>query len=327
LSTALLVRDEHLAQVRASIDSRHLGTRIVIEAIGIQFRAPRPVPDELSLVNRVRVAPGGFHDWLVDRLSRRFDFACVEHPDQLDEHERAVTVQGQVKLAERRYEKDDRFRVDDRLRWVLGGDNQRKTEMLLARRRDVDERMRTHQAELDAHQSTRDAAIARRKVLEQLRARSWSEYDMAPAAARLARLRDRKRELDTTSPELAAASAAHEQAKATYDEVRADATRAEQRRLEAAAHLDEVERAIIDSERASANLPAVDATLVAQLDERYRAPRRRLDRTALTEIGRVVPGKLRDERDAARDQADRAAIAFTADAARFRERWPAASVD
>lgn len=327
LSTALLVRDEHLAQVRASIDSRHLGTRIVIEAIGIQFRAPRPVLDELSLVNRVRVAPGGFHDWLVDRLSRKFDFACVEHADQLDEHERAVTVQGQVKLAERRYEKDDRFRVDDRLRWVLGGDNQRKTDMLLARRRDVDERMRTLQAELDAHQSTRDAAIARRKVLEQLRARSWSEYDMAPAAARLARLRDRKRELDTTSPELAAASAAHEQAKATYDEVRADATRAEQRRLEAAAHLDEVERAIIDSERASANLPAVDATLVAQLDERYRAQRRRLDRTTLTEIGRVVQGKLRDERDAARDQADRAAIAFTADAARFRERWPAASVD
>ncbi len=329
LSTALLVRDEHLDAVRSSIDGRHLGARLVIEAVGVQLPSPRAVLDARSLVNRVRVAPGGFHDWLVERLARRFDFACVDSPLELDDHERAVTVRGQVKLADRRYEKDDRFRIDDRRTWVLGGDNELKIEALLAARREAEERMRLHQAELDAHEEAARKTVERHTVLRQLRTRSWSEYETAPIAARLERLRERKRDHERTSPQLAEASAAHQAAKQAHEKARAEAARAQQVLLVARARLDEIDRVVAVGERelVSGAVTTVAPEVATALDERYRALRRRVERTTLGEIGRIVQSKLRDERDVATTEAERAARAFTAEAARFAEHWPAASAD
>jgi len=74
-------------------------------------------------------------------------------------------------------------------------------------------------------------------------------------------------------------------------------------------------------------MPTVDPEAVAALDERYRGLRRRIDRAALGDVGRGVQAALRDERDAARGESERAARTFGADAARFRDRWPAASAD
>lgn len=329
LSTALLVRDEHLVQVRRSIEGRHLGARLVIEAVGTSLPAPRPVLSENSLVNRVQLDPGGFHEWLTERLSRRFDFACVDDPDEFDRHERAVTVQGQVKLSSHRYEKDDRSRIDDRRTWVLGGDNQLKVDALLAARRDAEQRMLRHGKELDAHQQERDAHIAKRKVLEQLRTRSWSEYDVAAAQAKLERLKERRREHDSSRPDLTAAAEASARAREAYELARTAASLAEQRRLEAVGRLEEIDRVIVGGEAdiASGLAPALDAELVATLDEHYRALRRRIDRTSLPEVGRAVQSRLREEYDRARDDAEEAARSFGADAARFAERWPAASVD
>ena len=44
---------------------------------------------------------------------------------------RAITKAGQIKGSGGRHEKDDRFRIDDRSRYVLGWSNQRKLDALL----------------------------------------------------------------------------------------------------------------------------------------------------------------------------------------------------
>ena len=44
---------------------------------------------------------------------------------------RAITKAGQIKGSGGRHEKDDRYRIDDRSRYVLGWTNERKIDALL----------------------------------------------------------------------------------------------------------------------------------------------------------------------------------------------------
>ncbi len=44
----------------------------------------------------------------------------LERADELALHAKAVTLAGQIRSSDARHEKDDRFRIDDRTRWVLG---------------------------------------------------------------------------------------------------------------------------------------------------------------------------------------------------------------
>src|SRR5699024_4242290 len=112
MALTVLVRAENLTAVRTWVDAHRIRGRLVFEEIPHQVPSPRPVGSEKSLVNKVRVSDTGFGDWVRATLSERFDFACVDHPDELDDHPRAVTVKGQVKTSRTRYEKDDRRRLD-----------------------------------------------------------------------------------------------------------------------------------------------------------------------------------------------------------------------
>ena len=133
LSLTLLIPTRLLSAARTWIDRRHLGVRLRFEEVRPTRAAIRPASSQDSLVHKVTVKQGVFHDWLQARLSERFDLACVSTAAELARHERAVTAAGQVKLSATRYEKDDRFRVDDRSRWVLG-DPAAKLEVLVEER-------------------------------------------------------------------------------------------------------------------------------------------------------------------------------------------------
>jgi uncharacterized protein YPO0396 len=74
-----------------------------------------------------------FAYWLEHELARRADHACVATMADLA-MPKAITKAGQIKGGGR-HEKDDRFRIDDRSRYVLGWSNQRKLDALPIRRR------------------------------------------------------------------------------------------------------------------------------------------------------------------------------------------------
>ena len=63
---------------------------------------------------------------------------------------RAVTKAGQIKGGNR-HEKDDRHRIDDRSRYVLGWSNERKIEALLAAAADLAARLAERRAGADEH--------------------------------------------------------------------------------------------------------------------------------------------------------------------------------
>jgi uncharacterized protein YPO0396 len=203
---SVLVPDEHYAAVSDWIDGHHLKDRVVY------YRVPEPSrareapayhgPDTLAAKLAVKDTP--FAGWLEHELSRRADHACSETMAEFRRMPRAITKAGQIKGSGGRHEKDDRFRIDDRSRYVLGWSNQRKLDALLDQARDLTVRLSEVAAEQERFQKAHAVAIKRGEVLAGLdQTEEFTEIDWQSAVNRAGQLRAEQRELEAASAELA----------------------------------------------------------------------------------------------------------------------------
>ena len=130
---SLLVPDEHYQRVASWVDGTDLKGRLVY----FRTRERRTQLPELhrdSLVRKLAIKPNSsFYAWLDRELAVRFDMACCTTQDQFRQEARAITRAGQIKTPDERHEKDDRYRIDDRARYVLGWQNEEKVKALEAR--------------------------------------------------------------------------------------------------------------------------------------------------------------------------------------------------
>lgn len=136
---SLLVRDAHYPAVAAWVDRQHLRGRLVYyRIVPRRSRAERSL-DAGSLVRKLAIKPDSTHfDWIEQELIERFDYLCCEDQARFQSAARAVTRSGQVKDLRGRHEKDDRHRIDDRSRFVLGWSNLDKLQALSANRRELE---------------------------------------------------------------------------------------------------------------------------------------------------------------------------------------------
>lgn len=201
---ALLVPDEHYAEVSAWVDRTHLAGRLVYFRVrpARQGDAPSLHPD--SLARKLAIRPDSvFYAWLERELAQRFDYACCATPEQFRRETRALTCSGQTKTPGERHEKDDRHRLDDRSRYVLGWSNAAKIAALEAQR---------HSLELYLGKIARDIAETQneqarlRQRLEALAAlrefADFREQDWAACATAIARLQEEKARLEAASDTL-----------------------------------------------------------------------------------------------------------------------------
>ncbi len=321
-ASTLLVRDEHLVAARRAADSRTLGVRLVIEAVPHAVDEPRRPKDARSLVHRLAVSDGPFASYVRKRMASEFDYACVSHPDELDDVERGVTIGGLVKRNSRRYEKDDRHEVGDATRWVLGGDTHARLEALLERRRDAMAAMEEASARDAEADSFRQDAVSRRDVFTRVSTFSWDQVDLATAMAVTAAQRDDLRVLTSESGTLREAQEAAERATRRLDETNAKHARAlgahAVARSHVAAHVAELE--------ATPYAP-VEERIADALEGRFRAERRSVSLETVDEVARKVQSALSKEKDASASRAADAEASFAGRAAEFRLGWPAASAE
>jgi len=133
---SMLVPDEHYEQVAQWVDKTNLRGRLVYyrvretRIIDSQNRGFISLhPDSLN--HKVAIKPdSGFYSWLEQEMARRFDVACCETREQFRREKRAITQKGQIKASGERHEKDDRFALNDRSRFVLGWSNKDKVAAL-----------------------------------------------------------------------------------------------------------------------------------------------------------------------------------------------------
>ncbi|MBB5639936.1 ATP-binding protein [Cryobacterium roopkundense] len=326
LASALLVRDTFLPEVRRRVEARNLGARLVFEAVPAMSDPPQAARSSRSLLHRIRVSDGAFHDYLQARTAREFDYACVDTPDELDKVEKGVTVGGQVKKSARRYEKNDRYSISERSHWILGADNEAKIDLLLERRRDAQRRNLEAGERLQQAQAERDAATRRRSVLERVLSQAWSEID-ARSADEL--VRTRRRQLDaltTDNAELHDALTAETEAREHFTSAEKLARSHEVTLRLIEAQLAEVDALIAELERTIDARELADADATA-LEARYRRVQRKLDRKNIGDVGRRVFESLSGEARVAQRALGDARSAFIEGAVAFKARWAAAAGD
>lgn len=201
---ALLVPDENYAQVAAWVDRTHLAGRLVYFRVRSARQVETPDLHPQSLVAKLSVKPDStFYPWLVRELAYRFNYACCETPEQFRREVRALSLSGQVKGAGERHEKDDRHRLDDRGRYVLGWSNAEKIAALEA----VKDCLEVQLADIGSSiASAEKQRTYLRQQLESLAALNefteYREIDWAECATLVARLQDEKAQLEAASDTL-----------------------------------------------------------------------------------------------------------------------------
>ncbi|WP_020562402.1 ATP-binding protein [Methylosarcina fibrata] len=240
---SLLVPDRHYADVAAWVDRNHLKGRLVYFHVRPSRRADMPDLHRDSLVRKLAVKPDSpFYDWLERELAHRFDVACCTTQEQFRREQRAITQAGQIKDPSGRHEKDDRHRIDDRSRYVLGWSNAAKIAALEMQARRLESRIAEIGGQIGALQAQRKALQDGLEVLARLKEfGQFEELDWPAPAAEIARLQDDLRKLESSSDVLRQLTGQLQQAEeqlkiteAAWEEARDKRSKTEQKQQNAA---------------------------------------------------------------------------------------------
>lgn len=198
---ALLVPDAHYKAVAEWVDGSHLRGRLVYFHVRPRKPAELPGLHRDSLVRKLAIKPDSPHyDWLERELAHRFDVACCDTQEQFRREARAITRAGQVKDPSGRHEKDDRHRIDDRSRYVLGWSNTAKIAALEGERLALEARLGEVAARIAGIDARRKALAERITTLARLdEFNSFDELDWASVATRIAGLSDEHARLASAS--------------------------------------------------------------------------------------------------------------------------------
>ncbi len=209
-SRTLVVPEQHYLAAAEYIDGQYLGARLVYEKVGAEDAAG-PADRDLvpgTLPEKVEIAAGPYASWVADRLQRRFAYACVDRAADFSHHDRAVTLQGQVKHSATLHEKDDRRRVGDRSRWVMGFSTEAKERELERIVAEAEAVVGEHEARLQSLDATRSDLDQVRDALDALAGVEWDRIDPGPAGRHLAELDARLDQLRELHRDIGALEAA-----------------------------------------------------------------------------------------------------------------------
>ncbi|WP_194714220.1 ATP-binding protein [Noviherbaspirillum soli] len=241
---AMLVPQAHYQAVAEWVDKAQLRGRLVYFHVRPRKSADLPELHRDSLVRKLAIKPDSAHyDWLERELAHRFDVACCATQEQFRREARAITRAGQVKDPTGRHEKDDRHRIDDRSRYVLGWSNDAKIAALEGRRRQLETRLGEIGSRIGAIQNERQQLAGRLDALTRLEEFSvFDELDWRAVAADIAQLKDERERLEAASDVLKQLNdslrdlqQAQQKTGVDLREAQAKQARAEQRRADAQA--------------------------------------------------------------------------------------------
>ncbi|NLA74684.1 MAG: ATP-dependent exonuclease SbcCD, C subunit-like protein, partial [Deltaproteobacteria bacterium] len=198
---SLLVPDKHYAPVAEFVDETHLKGKLVY------FRVRDTGSRELSslhpdsLVRKLQVKPDSpFCGWIERELSRRFDLACCKTQEQFQRESRAITSAGQIKIPGGQHEKDDRHRLDDRTRYILGWSNAQKIAALEERAGHHERNISALAGDISGLQKKQSSLRDRIETLSKLdEYSSFRDMDWNPLALQIAKLEHEKNGLETAS--------------------------------------------------------------------------------------------------------------------------------
>ena len=201
---SLLVPEVHYKAVAAHVDATHLAGRLVyFKTAAVPGRIPE-APAANALRRKLEIKPETpFYDWLERELERRFGHTCCETAEAFRRAPTALTRAGQIKTGGLRHEKDDRHRIDDRTRFVLGWQNKEKIRALEGRFQRLEKERDAVVAELNKiHGRKKSADEVRDRLQSLLSFETFAEIHWAPLAVEIERLAEERSRIEAGSDTL-----------------------------------------------------------------------------------------------------------------------------
>lgn len=130
---SLMVPDDLYREVCDFVEQTHLGARLVYYRVREPQNYFPSSSEHDSLLQKIELKSDTEHyNWLHKELHHRFDYLCCAEMDDFRRVNKAITPSGQIKSGKFRHEKDDRYNIHDKSRYVLGWSNQEKIQLLAA---------------------------------------------------------------------------------------------------------------------------------------------------------------------------------------------------
>ncbi|MCD9047886.1 ATP-binding protein [Luteimonas sp. MHLX1A] len=211
----LLIDERDHKRVARWVDDIHLGLKLVYHPVTAGSRSARREPrSDDSILHKLETRAHAFTAWVERELSERFDYQCVDTAADLTKGPHRITRQGQIRHGGGRTEKNDRHRIDDRSRWVLGFDSREKLALYKAQAATLGEAIVETRRAIDVLDSERQQDHVRQTAAQSLLSLDWHDIDVLAIAGRIAdieaqltSIRSGNRQLADIEGQLAAARA------------------------------------------------------------------------------------------------------------------------
>lgn len=196
LGLSLLVPERHYQAVSEAANKLHFGGRLVyFRTLPHRGRNVEQL-NANSLVDKVAIKGDSEHyEWIERELRLRYDYECCDTLADFQQSPRGLTREGLVKSGRFRHDKDDRHRVDDRRRYILGWTNEDKIVALEKELTTIGRRITPREKKQTELQTAIDGELRRRELLQQL-LRTYDNYDAIDFAASSLRLQQLRRQED-----------------------------------------------------------------------------------------------------------------------------------
>ncbi|GGH98995.1 ATP-binding protein [Arthrobacter liuii] len=327
---SLMVPAGHYPAVSSWVDANNLRGRLVYLRVADSYSPKTLEPGTLAA--KIAIKQGTpFRDFLQDELSSRFDYFCCEDLADFRRHPKALTVNGQLKGARGRHEKDDRKDLADRRSYVLGWDNHDKIARFRAAQDEVQGRLKVAATEL-GKVTDRLGLIGRqnRQLGTIASVRDFSEVSWQLTARRIEDLKAEKGELESTSDILRQLMAKQSQVTAELDRAEDKAGKLQQRLGANDKDARDIADAIAECRTVLAETPVTDDGEVLAAVERLTS--QALGEKPLTHkntgtVESTVRSGLTDAIDALAKRIARAAEGTVRQMADFRNKYPNETTD
>jgi len=198
---SLLVPNMHYKAVAEWVDRQHLGARLVYFHVRPRKAAQSVSSQPQSLVRKLVIKPDSPHSgWLEQEVHQRFDVVCCDTAEQFRREVRAITRAGQIKDPGGRHEKDDRSRIDDRSRYVLGWSNTDKLRALRDQRQHLEDKLASLGQRIGEVREARKELHDRLETLARLEEFTrFPDIDWMSVARQIAALTEERARLEAAS--------------------------------------------------------------------------------------------------------------------------------
>ena len=218
---SLLVTETLYTQVSHYVDVTHLRGRLVFLRVREEAgrRTQRSIGPQ-SVARKLSIKPDSdFYVFLERELGEQFDHVCCESIEEFRRLPKAITPNGLIKARDHRHEKDDRFRLDDPSRYVLGWDNRAKLKALRAEQKELRRRLIAANAQRD--EIRKQSAVCEQKLRAAdrlLELEDFSRIDWRSTAATIQKLEDEKCAMEESNDQLKTLRATLHELNGTYAE-------------------------------------------------------------------------------------------------------------